>query len=370
MVQPPSTTSKSKLRVGWVDASKGICIFAVVTLYAANHTRETFSDAGWMQYWVDFAKPFRMPDFFLISGLFLRRVLDRSWIQYLDKKVVHYAYFFFLWTLINFAILRLLGELQNDGTSVTRQLFWVLTWYPFHMLWFIQMLPAYFVFAKVTHFIPKWVMLAIACILQTVWALELGPLPTSRKVIDLFWVYYIYFYLGSIGYSYFFLFAQWVREHKALAVIGLVMWGIVNTSLVHIRIADLSMFVAFSELLGEKGVVTLADLPGVNILLGLVGATGIITLAALIDDLDMFQWVRYLGRHSIVVYLAFYWPMVFGANLLESLRLLEGLYGIFAVLLTLTGLAGSVGLYWMTEVLGYGRWLFHRPSWLSIYRSQ
>jgi len=25
-----------------------------------------------------FAKPFRMPDFFLISGLFLARVIDRS----------------------------------------------------------------------------------------------------------------------------------------------------------------------------------------------------------------------------------------------------------------------------------------------------
>ncbi len=34
------------------------------------------------------SQTFRMPDFFLISGLFLARVIDRDWRDYLDKKVV------------------------------------------------------------------------------------------------------------------------------------------------------------------------------------------------------------------------------------------------------------------------------------------
>ena len=33
---------------------------------------------GFMHLFVEFAKPFRMPDFFLISGLFLARVIDRA----------------------------------------------------------------------------------------------------------------------------------------------------------------------------------------------------------------------------------------------------------------------------------------------------
>ena len=52
---------------------------------------------------VAFAKPFRMPDFFLISGLFLARVIDRDWRDYLDRKVVHFAYFYVLWVTIQFA---------------------------------------------------------------------------------------------------------------------------------------------------------------------------------------------------------------------------------------------------------------------------
>jgi uncharacterized membrane protein YcfT len=51
---------------------------------------------GWLHPLVEFARPFRMPDFFLISGLFLAQVIDRPWRQYLDRKVVHFAYFYLL----------------------------------------------------------------------------------------------------------------------------------------------------------------------------------------------------------------------------------------------------------------------------------
>ena len=57
---------------------------------------------GFMHLLVAFAKPFRMPDFFLISGLFLPLVIDRDWRTYLDRKVVHFAYFYVLWVTIQF----------------------------------------------------------------------------------------------------------------------------------------------------------------------------------------------------------------------------------------------------------------------------
>jgi uncharacterized membrane protein YcfT len=42
------------------------------------------------------ALPFRMPDFCMISGLFLVHIINRPWQQYLDRKVVHFAYFYLL----------------------------------------------------------------------------------------------------------------------------------------------------------------------------------------------------------------------------------------------------------------------------------
>src|ERR1700759_4908825 len=89
-------------RVAWVDYAKGICIIWVVALYSTNFVQETAHATGWMQYVAEFAKPFRMPDFFMLSGLFVGRVLNRSWRSYLDTKVWHFFYFYSLWATLKF----------------------------------------------------------------------------------------------------------------------------------------------------------------------------------------------------------------------------------------------------------------------------
>src|SRR5919112_6029177 len=88
-------------RVAWVDTAKGICIVFVVMMHATLGVGEAMGGEGFMHWVVAFAKPFRMPDFFLISGLFLARVIDRDWRSYGDRRVVHFLYFYVLWLLIH-----------------------------------------------------------------------------------------------------------------------------------------------------------------------------------------------------------------------------------------------------------------------------
>ena len=90
-------------RVDWVDYAKGFCIIMVVMMHSTLGVEQAAGHEGWMHAVVAFARPFRMPDFFLISGLFLARVIDRDWRDYLDRKVVHFAYFYVLWVTIQFA---------------------------------------------------------------------------------------------------------------------------------------------------------------------------------------------------------------------------------------------------------------------------
>ena len=92
-----------KSRVDWVDYAKGFCIVMVVMMHSTLGVEQAAGREGWMHAVVAFARPFRMPDFFLISGLFLARVIDRDWRDYLDKKVMHFAYFYVLWVTIQFA---------------------------------------------------------------------------------------------------------------------------------------------------------------------------------------------------------------------------------------------------------------------------
>ncbi|HEY0570213.1 MAG TPA: acyltransferase family protein, partial [Enterovirga sp.] len=87
-------------RVAWVDTAKGICIILVVMMHSTLGIGAEMGGEGFMHWVVAFAKPFRMPDFFLVSGLFLGRVIDRDWRTYGDKRVVHFVYFYLLWLLI------------------------------------------------------------------------------------------------------------------------------------------------------------------------------------------------------------------------------------------------------------------------------
>lgn len=127
-------------RVAWVDYAKGFCIVMVVMMHSTLGVEEAAGATSWMGALVAFAKPFRMPDFFLISGLFLARVIDRDWQDYLDRKVAHFAYFYVLWVTIQFAFKApgFAAELGWAGVAEEYALSFI---EPFGTLWFIYLLP-------------------------------------------------------------------------------------------------------------------------------------------------------------------------------------------------------------------------------------
>src|SRR5688572_30702238 len=131
-------------RVDWVDCAKGFCIIMVVMMHSTLGVGDAVGREGFMHTVVAFAKPFRMPDFFLISGLFLARVIDRDWRTYLDRKVVHFAYFYVLWVTIQFALKAPMLAAEH-GWSNLSGLYLFSFIEPFGTLWFIYMLPIFFV---------------------------------------------------------------------------------------------------------------------------------------------------------------------------------------------------------------------------------
>src|ERR1700687_3384985 len=91
-------------RLDWVDVAKGICIILVVMMHSTLGVEKAAGGLTSLHTFITWAQPFRMPDFFLISGLFLAARIDRPWRPYLDTKVVHFAYFYVLWVNIQFAM--------------------------------------------------------------------------------------------------------------------------------------------------------------------------------------------------------------------------------------------------------------------------
>src|SRR6202158_3342525 len=145
---PNGTTAVAErsTRIDWVDYAKGICIVMVVMMHSVLGVEAAAGQTGFMHLVVMFAKPFRMPDFFLISGLFLSVVIARDWRTYLDRKVVHFAYFYVLWVTIQFGFK---APSFAADTSWTHVSFLYLESFiePFGTLWFIFLVPVFFVVA-------------------------------------------------------------------------------------------------------------------------------------------------------------------------------------------------------------------------------
>src|SRR5438874_7943634 len=136
-------------RIDWVDYAKGICIVMVVMMHSVLGVEKAADQTGFMHALVAFAKPFRMPDFFLISGVFLWVVIDRDWLTYLDRKVVHFAYFYVLGLTNQFSF-KAPSFAAESGWAHVGLLYLKSFIEPFGTLWFIYLLPMFFVVTKLT----------------------------------------------------------------------------------------------------------------------------------------------------------------------------------------------------------------------------
>jgi len=166
-------------RVDWVDYAKGFCIVFVVMMHSTLGVEAAAGKEGWLHPVVAFALPFRMPDFFMISGLFLANVIERPWRQYLDRKVVHFAYFYLLWMTIQFAFKAPLFA-QEYGVAGVLHMYLLSLIDPFGTLWFIYMLPIFFVVIKLTKRVPVPVIWLAGA------ALEIAHVNTGWMVPDEF----------------------------------------------------------------------------------------------------------------------------------------------------------------------------------------
>src|SRR3569833_708998 len=148
-------------RGDWVDYAKGFCIIMVVMMHSTLGVELAANAKGWMHYAVEFARPFRMPDFFLISGLFLARVIGRDWRTYLDRKVVHFAYFYVLWVTIQFGF-KAPAFAAEQGWPHVAVLYLQSFIEPFGTLWFIYLLPIFFVVTLSTRRLPPLAIWTVA----------------------------------------------------------------------------------------------------------------------------------------------------------------------------------------------------------------
>ena len=331
--------SGAEQRVAWVDYAKGFCIIMVVMMHSTLGVEAAAGREGWMHAWVAFARPFRMPDFFLISGLFLARVIDRDWRTYLDRKVVHFAYFYVLWMTIQIGVKAPSVAAEAGSWAAVGKYYFMAFVEPFGTLWFIYLLPVFFVVTKLTRKVPPLVIWLIAA------ALEIAPIHTEWTLIDEFASRFVYFYTGYWLAPYIFQFADELLKRPGAAAVGLAVWAVVNGLLV---------FNGY------------ADLPFISLALGLVGAGAVVTAATLFAQSRLCEPLRYCGANSIVVYLAFFLGMAASRVVLLKTGIVTDV-GTISLIVTTAGVVGALVLFWLVRNTPF-RFLFVRPDWARFER--
>ncbi len=320
-----------------MDYARGMCMISVVTLYAVNKLDSLSGGSGWLRAWTDFCRPFRMPTFFLLSGLLLPRGIDRPWKSYVDRKVLHYLYFFVLWSLLYHltevgAFRAGLVRGQGEATS-----FWYKLVEPFAMLWFIQLLPVFFLLTRLLRGVPAWVLLPIAAALQL-----FPPQGTHSIFLIEFCERFVFFYIGYRFAKDFFRLAEWAQARRGLALLGVLCWIGLNGTLV------------------SRGY---ASMKGAALGLAVVGAVGLILSASLLTPVRQAGWLKHLGRNSFVVYLGFYLPMFLTLIVLRRshLGLDKGTMGALASTISVLAALGLYGIARRTWL----KFLFARPAWAT-----
>jgi uncharacterized membrane protein YcfT len=273
-----------------------------------------------------------MPDFFLISGLFLARVIDRDWKVFIDRKVVHFVYFYVLWVTIQFAF-RAPGFYAEFGALGVLREYLLAYIEPFGTLWFIYLLPIFFVVTKLTRGVPVIAIFAVAAVLESL------KIDTGWIVIDEFASRFVYFFAGYWLASNVFVFARAVQAHAKFAFAGLLVWALVNGGIV---------------------MAGLSTKPGISLFLGAIGSLAVVAVAALLAKTRVLSPLRYAGENSIVVYLAFFLPMAITRAVLLKTGIIHDLGTISLVV---TAVAASTPL--LLHALVRETWasfLFERPK--------
>ena len=335
MVTKPLTS-----RIDWVDYAKGICIVLVVMMHSTLGVEKAAGSISWLHGFIDWARPFRMPDFFMISGLFLASSIDKPWREYLDSKVFHFLYFYVLWLFLQ-TMFKACLVCGLDGAIDVSKVFLTGFIEPFGTLWFIYLLPIFFVTVKALRKVPPFIMFFAGALLLS------ARIDTGWLLIDEFASRFVYFYVGFWLAKYIFAFAAEIGAKPIAAIFaGLVIWGFGNYQMV------------------QSG---FSVLPGFSLVLGLIGACAVVSTGVLLSKFKVAEALRYCGQNSIVIYLSFFLFMATSRTIL--LKLLPHFdLGLISLVVTASGVIGPIILFWLTRNTKLS-FLFKRPAWAKLAKT-
>ena len=297
-------------RLNWIDYARGLAIILV----AYRHVYEGAKQSGvyvdqykMLEYVNIFLFPFRMPLFFIVSGIFISISVHKNGMaKYIGTRARTILYPYFLWGALQLLLQMVFAQYSNGKPepSALLHLFYLPRelaqfWY-LYALFNVSML---YLFTKFILRLPALLNFAIGIGLFYLSGYLYQQTTSSYLVLNilhhsfLFDVlhYYIFFVIGDLAGRY--LTSQQFRSIASSGKNVLLLLLVFLAAQSYFLMANLRspvpkfMYVEFYQ-------------PFVFLLIALTGCLFMIFLTCWIDKKNILKWLPVLGRHSLYIYVA------------------------------------------------------------------
>jgi fucose 4-O-acetylase-like acetyltransferase len=291
----------SSSRLAWIDYARGICIILVCYRHCFDGLKQSHmpvTDYHVLQILNVCFYSFRMPLFFIVSGLFVSRSLQKKGLaDYIRGRFGIVFFPLVIWGSLQITLQLLLKNYVNGNpvpfdyinliiyprNPTNNQQFWYL-----NALFFVG---AFYAFFKVSLRFKLWHQILLSLMLYTV-AGYMNYKGMNFYIFPDIFHFYLYFCVGDIISSFIFKkeTTDTILRPKWLIISGL------------FCIALQTLFTSINMGHGDDNYINI-NMPFLFLLISLSGCAFMIQIAEILQKKDILKWLRVIGYHSLYIYL-------------------------------------------------------------------
>jgi uncharacterized membrane protein YcfT len=268
-------------RAPWADAARGIAIILVVFHHICAGLENAHIAGDALVLLHKLLQIPMLPIFLFVSGIFAAKSLRSDRHDFLNNRVLVFVYLYLVWSMIDFSSRWIMSSYTNNVVGPERLLY--ILWMPLFGNWFIYALAIFFIVARATRGVPRFLKLVAGVVLYFA-AFSVSSQGHTSLLHDLMKLY-IFF---AIGVDY--------REEAVAALRSL---GSLGSMLL------LAAYVASFLVLWRMD---MSQHPAAQAVLTLSSTAAVLRLCMGFEQARLTEGLGWVGRRSLEIYLMNFLP--------------------------------------------------------------
>ena len=292
------TARVKESRLPWIDYVRGIAIFLVLYRHIFEGIKRSgisISSYEYLEHGNIIFFSFRIPLFFIVSGVFISKSLDKRGIRrYIDNKWKTILYPYFLWAFIQVSMQILLSPYTNAERTYKDYFYILYAPREIDQFWYLYALfntSVLYAIVRVKWKVPGKIQLIIGvCMffLSSFLVQHKVPLEFLYDILH----YYVFIALGDVLATFILdkknskLFSSWKLFFTALPVFIICQWYFLETNLAHGKYSYVEDFQ-----------------PLIFLIIALSGCVLMTNVSFIFQRYKVFFAIRIIGFYSLYIYL-------------------------------------------------------------------